>query len=87
MTPEAEQRIRRAVAQLGDALVAALEDARPGDRPDELLDVPTAAARMSLGRTAVYGLLSRNELRSVKAGRRRLIPASAIREFTERERC
>lgn len=43
---------------------------------------PTDAARaLSLSRSVVFDLLRTGRLRSVKEGRLRLIPASAIREY------
>lgn len=38
-----------------------------------------AATVTGLGRTTIYEMLASGELRSVKVGRRRLIPASALR--------
>ena len=40
--------------------------------------------RSGLGRTTVYELLKSGDLVSVKVGRRRLIPASALAEYFER---
>lgn len=34
-----------------------------------------------LGRTTVFGLIKDGKLRSVKVGRRRLVPAAALDEF------
>jgi excisionase family DNA binding protein len=46
---------------------------------------PTEAAELlSLGRTKVYAAMSAGELRSVKSGASRLIPAEALLEFAER---
>ena len=58
---------------------AELEAAAPA--PDRLLDVDEAAAALNLGRTATYQEISRGQLRSVTVGRRRLIPAAALRDF------
>ena len=80
MTPAAEARIREAVAALADSIIAALDDETP-DAPDRLLDIRTAAEAMSIGRSALYGLIASGELRSVTVGRRRLIPADAIRRY------
>ena len=40
-----------------------------------------AAELLGIGRTTLYGLLEAGTIRSVRAGRCRLIPASAIEEF------
>ncbi len=40
--------------------------------------------RLCLGRSMVFSLLSDGQLRSVKVGRRRLVPESAISDFIER---
>lgn len=37
--------------------------------------------RLSIGRSTVFGLLASGELRSVKIGRRRLVPESALRDY------
>jgi excisionase family DNA binding protein len=37
-----------------------------------------------LGRSKLYQLMDAGEIRSVKVGKRRLIPVSALREFVAR---
>lgn len=50
--------------------------------PEALLyDVDDAIAMTRLGRTKLYELMADGTLPSVKAGRRRLIPAQALRDF------
>ena len=49
--------------------------------PPELLAISEAARRLSISRTALYGELQAGRLRSVKVGRRRLIPADALAEL------
>jgi excisionase family DNA binding protein len=49
-----------------------------------LYEVREVAGMLSLGRSKLYSLILSGELRSVKVGRRRLIPPAAIREFVER---
>jgi excisionase family DNA binding protein len=46
-----------------------------------LYDVPEVMALLSLSRTVIYELLRPGRLRSVKEGRARRIPASAINEY------
>lgn len=69
-----------------DALLDAVEAAGRVESaaPPALLDIPVAAARLNLSRTTLYGLLDRpGGIRSVRAGRRRLIPEAAIRDFLD----
>jgi len=67
-------------------LVAALRDEiaterRPSERePDRLLSIEQAARALGVGRTALYSEIGAGRIRSVKVGRRRLVPSSAIRE-------
>lgn len=46
--------------------------------------VEATMERLALGKSTVYALIRSGELRSVKVGKRRLIPESAIAEFIER---
>ena len=48
-------------------------------RPDE------AAAVMGTSRDVIFKLLAAGELRSFRAGRVRLIPADALREYVQRK--
>ena len=47
----------------------------------ELLEVHEARARLRLGHTKFYELLRTSQVRSVKIGSRRLIPAEALDEY------
>ncbi|MEW6477652.1 MAG: helix-turn-helix domain-containing protein [Actinomycetota bacterium] len=51
--------------------------------PDELraYTVPQAAGMLGLSEVYLRVMLKRGDIRSVKAGRRVLVPATAIREF------
>jgi excisionase family DNA binding protein len=68
-------------------LVEALRDeiaieARPSARePDRLLSIEQAARALGIGRTVLYSEIRAGRIRSVKVGRRRLIPASAVSEL------
>ena len=53
--------------------------------PKVLLTIEEAAQAMSLGRTFVYELVMRNEIQSVKVGRKRRIPVFALQEFVVRQ--
>jgi excisionase family DNA binding protein len=49
-----------------------------------LLTPEHAAIRLGVGRTTVYALMTSGELQSIKIGRSRRIPASAVEEFVRR---
>jgi excisionase family DNA binding protein len=79
-------RVAAAVAELVDALRAEIvAGARPPD-VERLLSIAEAATALGVSRTALYTALGSGRLRSVKVGRRRLIPTSALAELTEAER-
>ncbi len=67
-------------------LVAALRDEFAAERPpserkpDQLLSIEQAARALGIGRTALYSEIGAGRIRSVKVGRRRLVPSSAIGE-------
>jgi excisionase family DNA binding protein len=46
-----------------------------------LLRVDEAAAALGVGRSFLYGLVQRGEIASIKLGRARRIPVSALEEF------
>ncbi|MCT9931877.1 helix-turn-helix domain-containing protein [Planotetraspora sp. A-T 1434] len=47
----------------------------------QLYRVPDAVKVLGVGRSTLYDLIRQGRLRSVKQGRTRLIPASAIAEY------
>jgi excisionase family DNA binding protein len=47
---------------------------------DVVLTVDEAAEQLRISRWSLYNLIRSNQLRTVKVGRRRLVPASAIAE-------
>ncbi|OZD70554.1 excisionase [Rhodococcus sp. 06-1059B-a] len=47
----------------------------------QLYSVPEAMARTGLGRSNFFNKIASGEIRSVKIGKRRLIPDTAIDEF------
>ena len=49
-----------------------------------LQPVETVMERLDLGRSTVYSLIRSGDLRSVKVGKRRLVPESALAEFIKR---
>jgi excisionase family DNA binding protein len=83
MTPRVESAIHELVEALAESV--RLEVAAAPAAPDRLLSVNEAGTMLGIGRSSVYGEVQAGRLRSVKVGRRRLIPAAAIAEFiTER---
>ena len=52
-----------------------------------LLTVDEAAQRLGVARSHLYKYVLSGELPSVKLGRSRRIPASALQEFVERHLC
>lgn len=78
-------RLAAAMSALVEALREELRaEAEVGPRtPDRLLSIPEAAAALSVGRTMIYSELAAGRLRSVKAGRRRLVPSSAITQYVQ----
>jgi len=78
-------RLAAALAELVDALRVELAAERPSDAgPDRLLSIDEAGAMLGIGRSALYGEIGAGRLRSVRVGRRRLVPAGAIGEFIGR---
>jgi excisionase family DNA binding protein len=49
-----------------------------------LLTIPAAAARLSLGRSKLYELLTKNEIRAVRIGRAVRIPTAEIDAYARR---
>lgn len=49
--------------------------------PAVLYDVDEAAEALRLSRSALYELIRSGQLRSVKSGRRRLVPVAALAEY------
>ena len=75
-------RLRAAVMELVEALRDEIAvEARPSERePDRLMSIAQAARALGIGRTALYSEIGAGRIRSVKVGRRRLVPSSAITE-------
>jgi excisionase family DNA binding protein len=80
-----EAAVRAAVDALATAILAAVraEAATDASAPDRLLSIDLAADALGIGRSATYDLLGAGRLRSVKVGRRRLVPAHAIGEYID----
>ncbi len=86
MTGEHETAVQVAVDDLVQALILAIraELDTVRDSPDRLLSIDEAAKALGIGRTALYAELLSGELWSVKVGRRRLVPASAIGRYIDK---
>lgn len=52
--------------------------------PKRAITIDEACTSLSIGRTVLFDLLRRNEITSVKVGRRRLIPAVSLDEYLAR---
>ncbi len=81
MTADARRAAHEALDALLDA-VAATARAEPPDVPAErLLSVAEAARWLGIGRSTLYGEIGRGALRSIRVGRRRLVPSSAVAQY------
>ena len=49
----------------------------------KVVTVEEAAQQLSISRSVMFGLIMSGEIRSLKIGRRRLVPVAAIDEFVE----
>jgi excisionase family DNA binding protein len=76
-------RLATALAELVAALRAeiAAEAAPDATAPDRLLSVDEAAAQLGIGRSRLYDEIAAARVRSVKVGRRRLVPSGAIADY------
>lgn len=83
MTNEQEAAIEAAVRQLVAALLAVATPHTDNRQPDHLLSVEEAARRLDIGRTTAYGMIGSGRLRSIKIGRRRVVPSGALAELIE----
>jgi excisionase family DNA binding protein len=80
-----EAAIRAATDALAEAILAAVsaEAVTYDVEPEQLLSIDRAAALVGVGRTTIYAAIGAGRLRSIKVGRRRLVPASAVAELAE----
>ncbi len=80
-------RLSLAISELVEALAESVraDAASVMAAPDRLYDLDACAALLSLGRSKVYAEIAAGRLRTIKVGRRRLVSASAVRDYiTER---
>lgn len=57
----------------------ALRDGAPASLKN--FSIEQAAALLGVGRTYLYGLISERKIKTVRLGRRRLIPGLALQEY------
>lgn len=77
-------RLDAALAELAEALRAEIRaQAAHADTPDRLLSVTEAAAAAGIGRSLMYQMLGDGRVRSIRLGRRRVVPSSAIAELAQ----
>jgi len=82
VTTDHEAAVQAAVQALAAALLAAARTDGAGPTgPDRLLSVDEAARHLGIGRSALYNELAAGRLRSLKVGRRRLVPSGALAEY------
>lgn len=75
-------RLEAAVAELVAALREELAAGSARDpEAERLLSIPEAAERLGIGRTRLYAEIAAGRVRTIKSGRRRLVPASAVAEL------
>lgn len=74
-----EEATRALAAAIAEAIVASGPSASAADR---LLSIPEAAAALGVGRSTVYKEIAVGRLRTIKVGRRRLVPSGAIAAYT-----
>lgn len=81
-----EARVRAAVDELADALLAVARESAAPSRvaaPVELVSVAEFARRAGLGRSTAYLLVADGTVRSVKVRGRRIVPASELARLTD----
>ena len=78
-----EDELRAAVDTLVDVLVRGLRATTAEDRPkpEQLLSVAEAATALGIGKTMAYQEIAAGRLRSIKAGRRRLVPETSLSDW------
>jgi len=80
-----ETRLDAALHELAEAIREEVARTTPADVPERLLSIDDAAERLGIGRSRLYDELAAGRLRSLKVGRRRLVPASALAAYVAAE--
>jgi excisionase family DNA binding protein len=86
MTHDSQAAVRAAIEALVAALVAAVhaEVTPSAEVPERLLSIDEAARMLGIGRSRLYEEIGSGRCRSLKVGRRRLVPSSAISDYVRR---
>lgn len=83
-------RLVAAVTELVDAIRAEVREERSAQVaavPDRLLSIDEAARQLGgIARSTVYQEIGAGRLRTIKVGRRRLVPSSALIDFIDGRR-
>jgi excisionase family DNA binding protein len=74
-------RLEAAIRDLAAAIRAEVPSAVEPDAPVALLDVREAARRLGISRTTLYGEIGAGRVRSIKIGRRPIVPADALANY------
>jgi excisionase family DNA binding protein len=77
-------RLKGAIRELVAAIREEIAAASKPDSPVLLFGVDEAARRLGISRTTLYGELAAGRVRSLKVGRRRVIPVDALAEYVHR---
>jgi excisionase family DNA binding protein len=77
-------RLEGAIRELAAAIREEIATASKPDSPVLLFGVDEAARRLGISRTTLYGELAAGRVRSLKVGRRRVIPVDALAEYVHR---
>ena len=78
-------RLHAAIAELVAAIMEEVRSVPVHETSTRLLSMTEAADALGVGRASLYQLFGTDGLRSIKVGRRRLVPATAIQEFIQRQ--
>jgi excisionase family DNA binding protein len=75
-------------AQLAEALAALLAAAAakptpPPARPETVLSIEEVAERLKVSKSLIYKAIADGQMRSIKIGKRRLVPASEVQRLIE----
>ena len=75
--------IRAAAEALADAIIIAVRSRTAPDpgAPERLLSIAEAAATLGVSRTCLYAEINVGRIHTIKARRRRLVPASSIAAY------
>ncbi len=74
-------RLEAAIAELAAAIAEDVSARNAPPAPDRLLDADEAGAVLGVSRTTVYQEMAAGRLQSIKVGRLRRIPSSAIARY------